>query len=93
MNGNFVFRVVMPPDDGDRRAVSGNLRGEAGHWDRPEARRGSEGVQGRCVADSVEFAGDELSALFQGSRSWRPRTEADQALQVSEGPVAVKLAT
>jgi len=40
----------------------------------------------------AKFGGDELSTLLQGSGSWRPGPEADEALQVSEGPVRVKLA-
>src|SRR5262249_54212389 len=72
-----AFRVVMARDDDDCRAGTGNLRDEVGHWDRPNGRRGREGVQDHGGASCVEFARDEVSALFQGWRSWRPGPEAD----------------
>jgi hypothetical protein len=68
-----------------------NLRDKVGHWDYPKGRRGCEGVQDHGRVGCAEFAGDELSALFQCSGAWRPRLEANQALQVREGPVRVKL--
>jgi hypothetical protein len=71
--------------------VPGIFAIEVRHWDWLKGRRGTESIQDHGGAGCAELAGDELSALFQGSGPWGPGPEADQALQVSEGPVRVKL--